>query len=333
MNVFNTAFQVVTSITVFQLMWHLTKQAIEDGKTPMSIGDFVAFNAAFGILLAQTLQMGIAMMTALTVIPLFERSRPNLDTEPEVDASKADPGELNGHIEVSHLSFRYGADGPLILDDVSLDFPAGSFVAIVGPSGSGKSTLLRLLLGLELPERGAIYFDGRDLSQLDVQKLRRRVGVVMQNGKIRQGSIFENIVGSAPLTVDDAWQAAEMAGLDSDILSMPMGMYTSLQQGGGSLSGGQRQRLMIARAIVNKPRVLFLDEATSALDNRTQAIVTESMQSLRATRIAIAHRLSTISHADFIYVLHRGMLVQSGTYAELLAQPGLFADMAKRQLV
>jgi ATP-binding cassette subfamily C protein len=233
---------------------------------------------------------------------------------------------------VSHLSFRYAPDGPLILDDVSLDFPAGTFVAIVGPSGSGKSTLLRLLLGLEAPERGAIYFDGRDLSQLDVQKLRRRIGVVMQNGKIRQGSIFENIVGAAPLTVDEAWQAAEMAGLDSDILSMPMGMYTSLQQGGGQLSGGQRQRLMIARAIVNKPRVLFLDEATSALDNRTQAVVTESLHTLRATRVAIAHRLSTISSADYIYVMHRGSLAQSGTYAELLAQPGIFADMVSRQI-
>ena len=332
LNVFNTAFQVVTSIAVFQMMWHLTKQAIKDAETPLSIGDFVAFNAAFGILLGQTLQMGMAMMTVLTVVPLFERSRPILDTEPEVDDSKADPGELNGHIEVSHLTFRYGTDGPLILDDVSLDFPAGTFVAIVGPSGSGKSTLLRLLLGLESPERGAIYFDGRDLSQLDVQKLRRRIGVVMQNGKIRQGSIFENIVGAAPLTVDDAWAAAEMAGLDNDILSMPMGMYTSLQQGGGQLSGGQRQRLMIARAIVNKPRVLFLDEATSALDNRTQAIVTESMHTLRATRVAIAHRLSTISSADFIYVLNRGTLAQSGTYAELIAQPGMFADMVKRQI-
>ena len=331
-NIVNSAFPLITSICVYALMWHLTKQAIKDGETPLSIGDFVAFNAALVTLLAQSLQMGLAVMTALTVIPTFERSTPILETEQEVDPSKADPGELNGHIEVSHVTFRYSPDGPLVLHDVSIDIAAGKFVAIVGPSGSGKSTLLRMMLGLEAPESGAIYYDARDLSQLDVQKLRRRIGVVIQNGKIRQGSIFDNIVGAQPLKLDDAWEAARMAGLEEDIERMAMGMHTVLQVGGGQLSGGQRQRLMIARAIVNRPRILFLDEATSALDNRTQAIVADSMNKMQATRVAIAHRLSTIIGADIIYVMANGRVVQSGSYEELVGQPGMFADLVKRQI-
>lgn len=331
-SVFNSMFTLVTSITVFALMWHLTKQAIEDGESPLSIGDFVAFQAAFATMLAQTLQMGLSLMTVMTVVPMYERSRPILEATPEVDPAKADPGELNGHIEVSHVSFRYSPDGPLILNDVSVEIPAGKYVAIVGPSGSGKSTLLRMMLGLEQPESGAIYYDARDLSQLDVQKLRRRIGVVIQNGKIRQGSIYENIVGAQPLTLDDAWEAARAAGLEQDVERMAMGMHTVLQQGGGALSGGQRQRVMIARAIVNKPRILFLDEATSALDNRTQAIVSDSMNQMQATRVAIAHRLSTIISADRIYVMADGRVVQMGTYEELVRQSGMFQDLVKRQI-
>jgi NHLM bacteriocin system ABC transporter ATP-binding protein len=330
--VFNSAFAIVTSICLFALMWHLTKTALGNGGVPLSIGDFVAFNAAFAILLAQTLQMGLGLMTVMSVVPLFERSRPILTAIPEVDPTKSDPGDLTGRIDVSHVSFRYTPDGPRILDDVSIEIPAGKFIAIVGPSGSGKSTLLRLILGLESPESGAVYYDGRDLSQIDVQKLRRKLGVVVQNGRIRQGSILENIVGSQPLTIDAAWEAARLAGLEEDVERMPMGMHTVLQQGGGQLSGGQRQRLMIARAIVNRPRIVLLDEATSALDNRTQAIVAEGMRRMQATRVAIAHRLSTIIDADRIIVMAGGRVVQSGTYQELVNQDGLFADLVKRQV-
>lgn len=331
-NVFNSAFPVISAMGLFKLMQHLTQKAIEDGKTPLSIGDFVAFNAAFVILLNQTLQLALAVMLALEIVPLFDRARPILEADPEVDPSKADPGELGGEIEISRVSFRYHSDGPLILDDVSIHIPSGKFVAFVGPSGSGKSTLLRMLLGLDVPETGAIYYDGRDLAQLDAQRLRRKIGVVIQQGKIRQGSIFENIVGSQPYTLEEAWEAAQMAGFDEDVRNMPMGMHTVLQQGGGALSGGQRQRLMIARAIVSRPRVLFFDEATSALDNRTQAIVSESLQKLQSTRVAIAHRLSTIMGADQINVIVAGRVVQSGTYQELMAQEGVFAELVKRQV-
>jgi ABC-type bacteriocin/lantibiotic exporter with double-glycine peptidase domain len=216
---------------------------------------------------------------------------------------------------------------------VSFDAHPGEFIALVGPSGSGKSTLLRLLLGFEQPESGSIAYDGYDLAGLDPWRLRRQLGVVLQDGHLLPGDIFTNIVGSAvDLTLNDAWDAARLAGLDKDIEQMPMGMHTIMTEGAGTLSGGQRQRLMIARALVTKPRIVFFDEATSALDNPTQAVVTESLDRLRATRVVIAHRLSTIISADRIFVLDEGRIVQTGTYEQLVNRPGMFHELVRRQL-
>ena len=238
-----------------------------------------------------------------------------------------------GAIEASRLRFRYKEDLPIVLNDVSFTINPGEFVAFVGHSGSGKPTLFRLLLGFEKPESGFIHFDGLDLDDIDPQALRRQMGVVLQNGRITDGDIFTNIIGTAPLSIDDAWEAARAAGLDKDIEAMPMGMHTVISEGGGGLSGGQRQRLLIARAIVHRPRILLFDEATSALDNQTQSTVSRSLEQLNATRIVIAHRLSTILHADRIFVFDQGGIVQQGTYDELMAQEGLFRDLAQRQIV
>jgi len=333
LEVFSAAFPVVSSICLFTVMISITHEAARSGTAPLSTGDFIAFNGAFATFIAESQRLAMATLSVLSVIPLFERAKPILAARPEVDAQKTDPGELSGLIEIDHLSFRYDPDGPPILDDLTMKIRPGEFVAIVGPSGSGKSTLLRLLLGLEIPETGSIYYDGRDLQLLDVQRLRRRIGVVMQNAQIRQGTIFENIVGAGPSSIEDAWAAARMAGLEADLGAMPMGMHTVLQQGGVTLSGGQRQRLSIARAIVSRPRVIFFDEATSALDNRTQAVVSRSLNDLQVTRLAIAHRLSTVTHADRIFVLQAGRIVQTGTYQELANQEGLFLDLMKRQLL
>jgi ABC-type bacteriocin/lantibiotic exporter with double-glycine peptidase domain len=161
--------------------------------------------------------------------------------------------------------------------------------------------------------------------------VRRQIGVVMQNNKIMAGSIFENIACGSLSTITEAWDAARAAGLADDIEQMPMGMHTVISEGGSNLSGGQRQRLLIARALVLKPGVLILDEATSALDNRTQAIVMENLNSLKVTRILVAHRLSTIRHADRIYVIDSGQVVQAGTYDELSRVPGLFSTLMARQ--
>jgi NHLM bacteriocin system ABC transporter ATP-binding protein len=329
--VFTAVFPILCSMTIFYLyadgLAHPTA-----GQTPMSTGDFVGFTAAFAQLTQASLGLAAALISVLGIAPLYDRARPILEGIPEVDGEKSDPGELNGDIEVRHVTFRYRQDGPPILKDISLKFAPGQFVALVGASGSGKSTLCRLLLRFETPESGSIFYDQRDLANLDVQAVRQQIGVVLQNGRIRAGSIYSNLVGTSALTLDDAWEAARMAGLDADIEAMPMGMQTVLGEGGGSLSGGQRQRLLIARALVRRPRIVFLDEATSALDNETQSIVSRSLDNLRATRVVIAHRLSTIEKADWIYVLDQGELVEQGPYQELLSKDGPFAALAKRQL-
>jgi ABC-type bacteriocin/lantibiotic exporter with double-glycine peptidase domain len=331
--VFNSAFPVVTSIFIFGVVTAMLSTSAQAGEASLSTGSFLAFNAAFGQFLSAALQMSSVVVSLILIIPIYERAKPILEGEPEVDVARSDPGDLSGEIELSRVSFRYHDDGALVLDDVSLQARPGEFIAIVGPSGAGKSTVLRLLLGFEIAENGSVYYDHQDLAALDVQSVRRQIGVVLQNAQVLPGSIFENIVGTAPLGTEDAMEAAKMAGLDQDIEQMPMGLHTFIMEGGGTLSGGQRQRLLIARAVVGRPRILMFDEATSALDNRTQAHVSDSLGRLQTTRVVIAHRLSTIINADRIYVMDRGKVVEEGTYEELLEQGGLFTQLAQRQMV
>lgn len=326
MATFNTGFPVLASMTLFFAF-------IYSDTLSFSTGTFLAFTAAYANFQNALLQVSTTLMTIMNIVPLYERARPILEAIPETDTEKLHPGILKGDLEVSHINFRYAKEASLVLKDLSMMIKAGELVAIVGSSGSGKSTLFRLLLGFESQESGSIYYDDQDIHTLDVREVRRQIGVVLQNSQIMAGDIFKNIIGSASwLTVDDAWKAADMVGLTQDIKAMPMGMHTMLQAGGGSLSGGQKQRLMIAQAIVHRPRIIYFDEATSALDNQTQATVIKSLESLQATRVVIAHRLSTIINADRIFVLEQGRIVQSGTYGELMQQPGVFADLAKRQM-
>jgi NHLM bacteriocin system ABC transporter ATP-binding protein len=325
---FNAAYPTLALIWIFSTALPM----IATRNSGLGTGDFLAFLSAFSTSLSAMLGTCFALLGAFNTIPMYEAARPILATRPEVDTSKSDPGTLTGQIDIQHALFRYTDTGPTVLRDVSIAIQPGEFVAFVGPSGSGKSTLLRLLLGFERLESGAIYFDGQDLAGLDVQALRRQLGVVLQNGRLMSGDIFTNISGSSTIGMDDAWDAARMAGIEEDIRAMPMGMHTVISEGGGTLSGGQRQRLLIARAIVHRPRILLFDEATSALDNRTQAIVSRSLETLQATRIVVAHRLSTIVNADRIVVIERGHVVQQGRYHDLLAEPGLFRDLALRQI-
>lgn len=299
----------------------------------LSTGNFLAFLAAFTTFFTAVLRFSSESVSLLNLIPLYQRAKPVLQAVPEVNETKEEPPELTGEIEAVHLSFRYNPESPMILDEVSFRIAPGEFVALVGPSGSGKSTLFRLLLGLEEPEMGSVYYDGLDLGGLDLQAVRQQIGVVLQEGKLLAGDILSNILTTSDLGEEEAWDAARQAGLDEDIKNMPMSMRTFVCEGGGTFSGGQLQRLLIARAVVKKPRILLLDEATSALDNRTQSIVTKSLEELKNTRVVIAHRLSTIVHADRILVLDKGRLVQQGTYKELMNQKGLFAELAKRQIV
>lgn len=321
----STAFPVLASMAVFA-----TAASLPGGLT--STGSFFAFLAAFGAFVGAVQALAGASLDLLRAVPIYERLQPILETQPESDVSQAAPGRLKGEIGVSRVSFRYHEDGPWVLKDVSLTIRPGEFVALVGPSGCGKSSLMRLLLGLERPSQGSVSYDGQDLTGLDVRAVRRQLGVVLQESRVLPTDIFRNIVGNGSGTLEEAWEAAEMAGLADDVRQMPMGMHTVVSEGGGTFSGGQRQRLLIARALVHKPRLLFFDEATSALDNRTQAVVTQSMDRLDATRVVIAHRLSTVLNADRIFYLDGGQIQEQGTYAELMAKGGLFAQLARRQV-
>ncbi len=325
-NVFNSVYRIVTIIIVFAVIVYFRKES-------MSTGTFLAFSAAYGQFQMSVLQLSSVVISSINIVPIYERLKPILLAEPEIDETKIDPGELSGELEVNNVSFRYKEDGPLILEDVSVQVKPGEFVALVGPSGGGKSTLFRILLGFEVPEIGEIYYDKQDLSAIDLQAVRRQIGVVLQSAQLLGGTIFSNIVGSSRLTIDDAWEAARMCGFDEDIKQMPMGMQTLISEGKSSLSGGQAQRLIIARAIATRPRILYFDEATSALDNKTQSIVSESLENLKVTRVVIAHRLSTVIKADKIIVIDKGRVVQAGPYDELVKQPGTFAELAKRQIV
>lgn len=298
----------------------------------LTTGVFLAFNVAYGTFIGAVVTLSNTITDVMVIAILRERARPILEAAPEVDESRGDPGSLSGRIDVERVVFRYDPDSPLVLDDVSIRAEAGGFVAVVGPSGSGKSTLLRVLLGLEKPQSGGVYFDGQDLSGLDVHAVRRQLGVVLQNGRIAAGSIFENIAAATRISLDDAWEAARAVGFADEIAAMPMGLHTVISEGGSNFSGGQRQRLLLARALVHRPRVLLLDEATSALDNATQAVVSRSLERLRVTRIVVAHRLSTIRRADRIYVVDGGRVVQQGTFDALAAERGLFARLMARQM-
>ncbi|HEV3139684.1 MAG TPA: NHLP bacteriocin export ABC transporter permease/ATPase subunit [Vicinamibacterales bacterium] len=333
-SVFGGVFPIISSITIFMIViGERTAAAAAPGGPPgLTTGDFIAFNAAFGLFMGAMQALGDASLSLLRVVPIYERLMPILTTPPEVDKSKAFPGKLTGAIELSHLHFRYDPDGPYIVKDISLKIEPGEFVAFVGESGCGKSTLMRLMLGFEQPTSGSIYFDGQELGSLDLRLVRQQMGVVMQQSRVMPCEIYRNIIGATTRSLEEAWEAAEKAGLADDVRAMPMGMHTYVSEGGGTLSGGQRQRLMISRAIVNKPKIIFLDEATSALDNRTQSIVTESMNKMSATRIVIAHRLSTIQDANRICYCKAGQIVEMGSYEELMKKGGLFAELARRQM-
>ena len=322
----NAAFPVIASMTIFACI--VSIDSIE-----LTTGKFLAFNSAFTQFLTSMLAMSSTLLSILALVPLYERAKPILETLPEVNAAKVNPGELSGEIEVSHVEFCYRDDMSPTLKDVSFHVFPGEFVALVGPSGSGKSTLLRLLLGFETPSSGTVFYDGNDLAGLDLRAVRQQLGVVLQSSQLMSGTIQSNIVSNSGLTIEDAWAAARMAGFDADIEQMPMGMHTVISYGGGTLSGGQQQRLLIARALIRKPRIIIFDEATSALDNKTQSVVSKSLENLQATRIVIAHRLSTIINADRIILISNGTIVQNGNYQELIQQDGLFAEMAARQLV
>ncbi len=298
----------------------------------VSVTQYMAFNSAYGMVSGAFMTLIGMSMEISTIKPTLNLIRPIMDEVPEIADNKHVVTRLIGGIELNNVSFRYNEHMPDVLHRLNLKINPGQYVAIVGKTGCGKSTLMRIMLGFERPQKGAVYYDGRDLSTLDLKSLRRNIGTVMQNSRLFSGDIYSNITISAPqLSEKQAWEAAEMAGVAEDIKRMPMGMHTLISEGSGGISGGQRQRLMIARAIAPKPKLLMFDEATSALDNITQKHVSESLDKLRCTRVVIAHRLSTIRHCDRIIVLDEGRIAEDGSYEELIAKGGIFAELVERQ--
>ncbi|HUM83048.1 MAG TPA: NHLP bacteriocin export ABC transporter permease/ATPase subunit [Lachnospiraceae bacterium] len=299
----------------------------------ISMGSFVAFTSAFGAFSAAILQLGSSSERLKVVKPTMEYIDIILKTKPESETSAAIPSKLTGDIEISNITFSYTPDQAPILDNLSLHVKAGEYIGIVGPSGCGKSTLLKLLLGFEQPQKGKIFYDNQDIDTLDKRELRRRLGVVLQNGGLISGSIYDNITITQPMVSQKkVEEVISEVGLSEDIAKMPMGLHTVLSEGSGTISGGQQQRILIARAMVGKPPILFFDEATSALDNITQAMVCESLEKMSATRIVIAHRLSTIMRCDRIVLLNNGRIEEEGSYDELMKKKGRFYNMAIRQL-
>ena len=302
------------------------------GVSHVSIADYMAFNVAFGQMTAALMVIANMAGQFAQVQPMFEIVAPILEAEPEIEEGKPSVARLNGSISVSGVSFRYDENSRYVLEDLSFEVKAGEYVALVGKSGCGKSTIMRLLLGFEKAERGTIFYGPYEVQKVDLRSLRQHIGTVMQDGKLFLGDIQSNITISNPTaTLDDAWAAAEIAGIADDIRKMPMGMKTLVSEGSGGMSGGQRQRLMIARAVCGKRKILMLDEATSALDNKTQKHVIDSLDSLKCTRVVVAHRLSTVKHCDRILVVDGGRIAEEGTYDELIAKNGLFAELVSRQ--
>jgi len=322
--IFNGVYPLLCLAVVF-LMANLSS-------TPMALPALLTFLTAFTLMINSLLMFTGSVLTAGAIVPMVESLDPLLGAEPEAGVGKAHPGELSGNVTLRGVSFRYGEDGPLVIDDVSIEVQPGEFVAIVGPSGSGKSTIVRLMLGFSRPQQGAVLFDGQDLGELDLPSVRAQCGVVLQAGALMPGDIRANISGGGRYSEDEIWEAADMAGLTDVVKAMPMGLATVVNEAAAGLSGGQIQRLMIARALVNRPRFVIFDEATSALDNPTQRIVAEATRALNATRVVVAHRLSTIQDADRIIVMDAGSVVQVGTYDDLMADhEGVFAELARRQ--
>lgn len=318
------------SSSIFSMIFYLV---IVSGQLELSVGAFLGFTSAFGIF------TGVFRELLLDVLELYRererirRAAPIFTTATEDSGGEELPGKLTGDVRADHVTFSYGDAGRNVLTDISFSIRPGEYVGIVGSSGCGKSTLLKLLLGFETPVSGTITYDGRDLKKLDKSAFRKQLGVVLQDGRLIAGSIYENIVLTSPgASMQEVEAVVDAVGLRDDLQQMPMGLHTVLSETSGTISGGQMQRILIARAIISHPAFLIFDEATSALDNLTQATVSRNLDQMRITRIVVAHRLSTIRNCDRILVLDGGRIAEEGNYDTLMEKRGLFWQLANRQL-
>lgn len=320
-----SAFPLFSFLIIFAFVIQLE----EAGR--LSTGDFLAYNTAFLTFSAAIFDLNNTLMQVSQIVPILKRTKVILEEKQELLQSKSSPGKLTGDIRMDHITFGYDPKSAPILKDVSIQVKPHEMIGIVGPSGSGKSTLIRLILGFETPQGGAVYYNGKDLSHLNINEVRKQMGVVLQGGGIIAGTLYQNVVAGGRYTQGEIDRAIRLSGFHRDLHYFPMGLHTVIPMNGETLSGGQKQRLLIARALLPQPKILLLDEATSALDNHSQSEISQNINQLDITRIVIAHRLSTIRNASRIYVLEGGEITQSGTFDALAKKEGLFADMLKRQ--
>lgn len=303
-------------------------------RSGLGSADYMAFISSYGLLSGSFSTVSSAAIKYASVKSTLNMIDPIINEEPEIASDGIVVNKLNGKIDIKNISFRYEPDMPLIIDNLSLTINPGDYVAIVGKSGCGKSTLLKLLMGFEKPEKGTIFYDDIEQEKYEVKSLRQRMGIVMQTSGLFTGTIRNNLVATAPNATDEEiWQACEMAQIANDIRALPMGLGTLISEGSAGISGGQKQRLIIARAILAKPDMLFFDEATSALDNITQKDVADALSKMDCTRLVIAHRLTTVKNCDKILMLDKGKIIESGTYDELIQLDGEFAKLVKRQQI
>ena len=330
--IINTICVVSVNIFALAIYYKVMSEQRKHGLL-LSTGQFSAFMSSFGMFSASMIEAAKAVPIINAARPVFKRIKPIIETLPEHFEESELPKDIKGNIEIDNLSFKYEEEGPDVINDLSLHIKKGEYIGIVGSSGCGKSTLLRLLLGFERPTSGKIYYDLQDIERLDKRELRKKIGVVLQEGKLFSGSIYDNIVIACPKAkLSDVEKAVETAGLAEDISKLPMGLHTIVSDMGGTISGGQMQRVLIARAIIGNPNVLFFDEATSSLDNETQKVVCDGLKNLKATRIVIAHRLSTVIECDRILVMNNGKIEEEGNFDTLMAKRGVFYELAKRQM-
>ncbi|MBI5615279.1 MAG: type I secretion system permease/ATPase [Gammaproteobacteria bacterium] len=328
----NTAGFIQKATTVL-ILWFGARLVIEGRLT---VGELVAFNMIAGrvsspiLRLAQLWQdfqqAGVSVRRLGDIL--------NAVAEPAHNPGRTTLPELQGRVTFDHVSFRYRPDRPDVLNDLSFDIEPGQVVGIVGPSGSGKSTLAKLIQRLHVPHQGRVLVDGQDLAIVDPAWLRQNVGVVLQENRLFNRSVRENIALRDPsLPVEHVTRAAQLAGAHEFILELPEGYDTIVGEHGATLSGGQRQRIALARALVTNPRILILDEATSALDYESEAIIQANMRVISKGRTVfiIAHRLTAVRHADVIFVIDHGRLTEQGTHRELLDGAGQYARLYSHQ--
>ncbi|MCC7411736.1 MAG: type I secretion system permease/ATPase [Gammaproteobacteria bacterium] len=333
-NVGGQCAALIQKLTVLGILWLGARQVLDGALT---VGELVAFNLLAGRVAGPILRLAQLWQDFQQAGISMRRLGDILDAQPEPARA---PGRgalprIEGRIRFEHVGFRYRADGPEVLTDVSFEIRAGEVVGIVGPSGSGKSTLSRLVQRLHVPIAGRVLVDGVDLALVDTAWLRRQIGVVLQENVLFHRTVRENIALIDPsLALERVIQVARLAGAHEFILELPEGYDTIVGEHGATLSGGQRQRLAIARALISDPRVLIFDEATSALDYDAEATVHRNMRYIARGRsvLIIAHRLNAVRQAHRILVIDRGRVREAGTHAQLLASGGYYADMHRRQM-